>query len=143
MNGVEEIQEELLCAEEQKEIAQLLERKLIRPCMENEPLSEAQKYRYFDRTYIAFVHWAITGKCNYRCKHCFMYAPQAKFPEPTMEECRTIIRGMQDAGVRSIALTGGEPLVRSDFWSWWMRLLHMESKSKESIRMVPWSRTVF
>lgn len=115
MNGVEEIAEETLDGREKEILERLLSRKIVRPCTQDEPLSPEQKYRYFDRTYIAFVHWAITGKCNYRCKHCYMYAPEAKFPEPSMEECRAIIESMQDAGVRSVGLTGGEPLIRRDF----------------------------
>lgn len=115
MNGVEDIQEDQLNLTDRNFLHQLLEWKVIRPCISDEPLSEEQKYHYYDRSYIAYVHWAITGKCNYRCKHCYMYSPLARFPEPSFEECCRIIQSMQDAGVRSLALTGGEPLVRTDF----------------------------
>lgn len=115
MDGVEDLAEDDLTPRQKEIIQRLLSEKLIRSCDRNEPLAPEQKYRFFNRTYIAYVHWAITGKCNYRCKHCYMYAPEARFPEPTMDQCRKIIRSMKDAGVRSIALTGGEPLVRGDF----------------------------
>ena len=115
MNGMEELKEDNLSEQDNKIIQKLLEQKIIRKCLKEEPLAQEQKYHYYDRTYISFVHWAVTGKCNYRCKHCYMYAPQAKFPEPSLEECRKVICEMRDAGVRSIALTGGEPLVRRDF----------------------------
>ena len=32
------------------------------------------------------VLWTITGKCNFRCRHCFMSAPHAAEGEPTFEE---------------------------------------------------------
>lgn len=115
MDGMEDIHEENLSEREREIINHLISRKIIRSCAEDDPISPLQKYHYIDRTYIAYVHWAITGKCNYRCKHCYMYAPQAKFPEASKDECRRIIQSLQDAGVRHIALTGGEPLVRSDF----------------------------
>lgn len=115
MNGRDKFCENDLTEQDKEFIKRLLDRNIIYECSKEEPLLPEQEYHYYNRTYIAYVHWAITGKCNYRCRHCYMYAPKAKFPEPSMEECRKIISGMQDAGVRAVALTGGEPLVRSDF----------------------------
>jgi hypothetical protein len=62
------------------------------------------------------VHWSITGKCNYRCKHCFMSAPHAVQGEPSFEDCVRMLDSFQRCGIRAIHLTGGEPLVRRDFW---------------------------
>lgn len=114
-DGTENISEALLSESEKELLNRFLEKGIIRKCDHSEPLSPEQKYHYYDRTFISYVHWAVTGKCNYRCKHCYMYSPLARFPEPDMDDCRRIIQGMQDAGVRSVALTGGEPLVRQDF----------------------------
>ena len=115
MNGTEDLPTERMTPQDRELVSRLTEKNIIRACAAPEPLSPEQKFHYYDRTFIAYAHWAVTGRCNYRCKHCYMYAPQARFPEPSFEDCRTVIRSMQDAGVRSVALTGGEPLVRSDF----------------------------
>ena len=48
-----------------------------------------QRYRFYDARCKQMVQWSITGKCNYRCRHCFMSAPHA---------------------------AQGEPMVRADFW---------------------------
>lgn len=62
------------------------------------------------------VQWSITGKCNFKCKHCFQSAPHAQFGEPTLEQCLEIIRQMKEAGILSVGITGGEPLIRKDFF---------------------------
>ena len=80
------------------------------------PLNPDQEYRVYDNRFIRTIHWSITGKCNYRCKHCYMSAPQAKLGELPHETIMDIIQQMADCGVINVTLTGGEPLVRSDFW---------------------------
>lgn len=71
--------------------------------------------KYHSR-YFTIAGWAITGKCNMKCKHCFLSAPDAKFGELTTEQCISIIHGMADAGIHTVALVGGEPLIRKDFF---------------------------
>lgn len=115
MDGLREFQEEQMTPAERELILRFQKEGLIRACPRPEPLEAEQKYRYYDNPYVAYAHWAITGKCNYRCRHCYMYAPQARFPEPDMETCRTMIRQMSRVGIHAVGLTGGEPLVRGDF----------------------------
>lgn len=79
------------------------------------PLTERQQYLKYPNRYLHAVHWAVTGKCNCRCKHCYMSAPTGKIPEYSHEKCLEIIDQMEGAGIRSVALTGGEALVRRDF----------------------------
>ena len=64
---------------------------------------------------LRLVHWAITGRCNYRCRHCFMSAPEAQFGELSYEQILRIVQELADCGVEIVSLTGGEPLVRRDF----------------------------
>ena len=80
------------------------------------PLSTEQRYKKYSNRYLYSVHWAITGNCNCRCKHCYMSASTTKIGEPSLDECFSIIRQMKDAGVRTVSLTGGEALVRRDFF---------------------------
>lgn len=81
----------------------------------DEPL-KIQEYRLHKNRYIGTVHWSVTGKCNYRCKHCYMSAPEAKLGELSHDTCMDLIDQMADCGVQNVSLTGGEPLVRKDFY---------------------------
>lgn len=62
------------------------------------------------------VKWSITGRCNLKCRHCYISAPFAKYGELTHVQCLDIISQLAECGVSRISLTGGEPFVRSDFW---------------------------
>jgi cyclic pyranopterin phosphate synthase len=64
---------------------------------------------------IDYLRVSVTDKCNLRCTYCM---PEAGLPwrkrDETLryEEIATIVRAAAAVGVRSIRLTGGEPLVR-------------------------------
>lgn len=45
-----------------------------------------------------------------------MSAPHAEYGEPTWDELMTMLDAFQRCGIKVISLTGGEPLIRSDFW---------------------------
>ncbi len=91
------------------------EQKAVVPDTEGEGLSPAQEYVVYSCKFIGLAHWSITGKCNMRCRHCFMSAPQAKYGELSHEKCMDIIGQLAQAGIGAVNLTGGEPLVREDF----------------------------
>lgn len=57
------------------------------------------------------IQWAVTGLCNYRCRHCFVGNAAEELPLSGLE---TLIDRMAEAGVREVILTGGEPLMRPD-----------------------------
>lgn len=88
----------------------------IRPAEEGERLHPGQKYRFFPARFKQGVQWSITGRCNYRCKHCFMSAPHGAQGEPTWEQLMTMLDAFARCGIKSVNLTGGEPMVRRDFW---------------------------
>ena len=79
-------------------------------------LQPDQYYRFYDVRYFQNVLWSITGKCNYKCRHCYLEAPDAAFGEITTEEAFRIIDQMAACGICRVELTGGEPLIRIDFW---------------------------
>lgn len=79
-------------------------------------LEPDQDYHCYVNRYLRQVHWSLTGHCNYRCRHCYMSAPHAVLPQPTTEECLAIADQIADCGVMRVSLTGGEPLVRGDFF---------------------------
>jgi len=78
-------------------------------------LEPGQEYLEYPNRFIRQVHWSVTGRCNFRCRHCYMSAPHAVLPQPTLGECLGTIDQMAACGVQLVSLTGGEPLVRGDF----------------------------
>lgn len=63
------------------------------------------------------VVWDFTKQCNLRCKHCYENAgPLAAKDELTTEEAKAVIDQLADIGVVAIAFSGGEPLIRKDFF---------------------------
>jgi cyclic pyranopterin phosphate synthase len=66
---------------------------------------------------ITYLRISVTDRCNLRCVYCMPEAGLAWIPKPeilTFEEIATIVEAGASIGVRSIRLTGGEPLVRRD-----------------------------
>ena len=70
----------------------------------------------FKRT-IDYLRISVTDKCNLRCVYCM---PEAGLPWLqraeilSYEEISEIVRAAASVGVRSVRLTGGEPLLRRD-----------------------------
>ena len=81
-----------------------------------EELKEEQKYHFYETAYMTSFLWSITGKCNYKCRHCLLSAPTHEQVQLNMEDCKHIIEELATSGISAIDISGGEPLVRSDFW---------------------------
>ena len=109
-------QNELFDDEQRKILEELLSEGYIEEKNTPSPLEDVQKYKFYDNRFMYSAHWSITGKCNCKCRHCYMSAPQHKVEEFTYKQCLDIISQMEQCGVQKITLTGGEPLVRNDFW---------------------------
>jgi radical SAM protein with 4Fe4S-binding SPASM domain len=62
------------------------------------------------------VVWDFTHVCNLKCKHCYQRADKPLPDELTTGEARDLIRELADADVVAIAFSGGEPLLRPDFF---------------------------
>ena len=66
---------------------------------------------------ITYLRVSVTDRCNLRCVYCMPEAGLPWIPKPEIlsyEEIATIVRAAAGIGVRSIRLTGGEPLIRRD-----------------------------
>ena len=88
----------------------------IRPAGPDDRLLSAQSYRFYPVRFKENVHWSVTGRYNYKCRHCFMPAPHGAQGEPTWDQLMTMLDAFARCGIRSVSLTGGEPMVRRDFW---------------------------
>ncbi len=63
------------------------------------------------------IIWNITNRCNLLCDHCYMAADGQKKPEQLSdEEAMALVEQMGEAGVPLLFMSGGEPMVRSNFW---------------------------
>ena len=89
---------------------------LIRRCVPEARLRPEQDYRFHRARFKELVQWSITGFCNYRCKHCFMSAGEGLQGAPSWDELMVMLDAFDRCGIRGLSLTGGEPLVREDFW---------------------------
>jgi cyclic pyranopterin phosphate synthase len=66
---------------------------------------------------ITYLRISVTDRCNLRCVYCMPEAGLPWIPKPDIlsyEEIAEIVRSAASVGVRSVRLTGGEPLVRRD-----------------------------
>jgi len=62
------------------------------------------------------VVWNFTHACNLSCRHCYQDAGGFASDELTTEEAKRTIDEFHESGVVAIAFSGGEPLVRPDFF---------------------------
>jgi len=62
------------------------------------------------------VVWNYTDACNLRCKHCYQRAGKMSKDELSLDERLDIIDQLADNDVVAIAFSGGEALLRDDFW---------------------------
>ena len=88
---------------------------VIHPCEPGETIDPIQEYHQYPARYIRTAHWSVTGRCNYRCRHCYMSAPYAKYGELSHDTIMHMIDELAECGVMNVSLTGGEALVRDDF----------------------------
>lgn len=61
--------------------------------------------------------WNITNRCNLLCNHCYMAADQHDLPDQLDDaEAMEFVDRMEEAGVPVVFLSGGEPMMRPNFW---------------------------
>src|ERR1700760_2290774 len=58
------------------------------------------------------VHIDLTWRCNERCIHCYLDHEDAA--ELTLDELRTLLDSLAEAGVFFLTLSGGEIFLRKD-----------------------------
>jgi len=65
------------------------------------------------------VFWNITSRCNLSCTHCYLRSGPGRLREDelTTDEATALIDDLAGAGVPLLLFSGGEPLVREDFWT--------------------------
>ena len=122
-DGETELSNDWLDENIRQELKQLTEDSLIEVSSSASPLRPEQYYKYYHNRYVERVFWSVTGRCNFRCRHCYMDAPDAALGELSTEEAFDLIDQMAECGVQNVDITGGEPFVRKDFWQLVDRIL--------------------
>ena len=65
-------------------------------------------------------NFELTARCNFRCPMCYVHMTQEQIDatgrELTAEQWLSIARAARDKGMIFALLTGGEPLLRKDFF---------------------------
>lgn len=72
------------------------------------------------------VGWELTLACNLRCRHCASSAGRPREGELTLEEALGLCDQLPALAVQEVDFTGGEPLVREDWWRIAGRLRELE-----------------
>lgn len=102
--------------EETQLLLELESHGFIHKAGQNEHWSEWSQPKSYENRYFPKVNWAITGKCNFNCRHCFMAADNAPMMgEFSWEECLRFLDECEYCGIQSITLTGGEPMLHPRF----------------------------
>ena len=98
------------------QIAQLVSGGYVDVAHDGATVADEQRYLRHPNRYVPSVHWSLTGRCNYRCRHCYMFAPHGRLGELSHASLMEIARQIGECGIPAASLTGGEPLIRSDFF---------------------------
>ena len=115
-DGRHEIHEDELTDRQKKLLKDLVDRKIAVPSDGTRRLEPWQEYKSYPTMYKKQVQWSVKGRCNYRCRHCFMSAPDYRGEDLTLGQCLHILDEMSACGIRAVDLTGGEPLVSPHFF---------------------------
>lgn len=81
----------------------------------SESESKAQEAKRLGRP--SSMIWNITNRCNLLCTHCYMSADGRTKPDQLSDQqSYDMIDSMHEAGVPVVFLSGGEPMMRPNFW---------------------------
>jgi len=102
----------LMGAPLRSEVTALLPR-LLRRMEEGESVrAAAREERGMHVPSVMFL--AITGRCNFRCRHC--YTRQYAAEHMSLPLARSILAQARELGVSLFVISGGEPLLHRDFF---------------------------
>jgi len=86
-------------------------------------LTADQKFHSTRANTVQNLHWSITGRCNLKCRHCYIDAPDSLYGELSTSQIDTILEQLSDANIMALSITGGEPLIRKDFFEFYQKIL--------------------
>jgi radical SAM protein with 4Fe4S-binding SPASM domain len=78
------------------------------------------------------VIWRITDRCDMSCAHCGSHDTADKEEALDTEAMLAIAKKIADAGVQSVVLSGGEPLLRND----WRKIAEALAENEVGVSLV-------
>ena len=98
------------------ELAAFQERGWIEKCNPSDSIRGDQRPVTYDVAHFRSVNIAITGRCNYNCRHCFMAKDDGvNRNEFSLEQLEEMLDAFVRCGITRISLTGGEPFLHKEF----------------------------
>jgi Fe-coproporphyrin III synthase len=85
-------------------------------CSLAEGIDACQQFRAANNPYVRSIHWAITGRCDLKCRHCYMESPDGRYKDLRLSDIFQIIEQFVAANVHQVEITGGEPFLRDDLF---------------------------
>lgn len=104
----------------------LIEDEIAVICSKGDSIEESQCFHKAENPFIRAVHWCVTGRCNLKCRHCYLEAPSGKYGELSFEDIAAIIDQFNRANVSIVAISGGEPFYRPDI----LEIIELLTKKK-------------
>ena len=92
----------------------LIAQGIAEECQEGDAIEPWQRYRKADNPRLTGIHWCVTGRCDLKCRHCYMEAPSGRYGQLPFEAMAGLVEQFERANVLEVSLTGGEPFLRPD-----------------------------
>jgi radical SAM protein with 4Fe4S-binding SPASM domain len=84
-------------------------------CVKKCPQGVIKGKRISDKEIIRDIRLQVTRGCNFTCPWCFSDAAKPLANELSLKEILPVVDQLVSCGLRTMTLTGGEPLLRKDF----------------------------
>lgn len=95
-------------------LQQFLGQGIAEECRQGDKPVPVQEYRLAEQTLIRGIQWAVTGRCNLNCRHCYMEAPSGQPGQISWTDVLSLLDKFEQANIIEVSLTGGEPFIRKD-----------------------------
>jgi radical SAM protein with 4Fe4S-binding SPASM domain len=92
----------------------LIQEGIAEECRSGDGTQPHQRFREADNPRLTEVHWCVTGRCNLKCRHCYMESTSGRYGELPFSEMARLVDQFVQANVLQVSLTGGEPFIRKD-----------------------------
>jgi DNA gyrase subunit B len=84
-------------------------------CSKRCPVGAIQTNEGSNNVSIRDIRFQVTGECNFNCPWCFANAGKSLLSELSYSEVIKMVDELISCGLKTMTLTGGEPLLRKDF----------------------------
>ena len=72
MDGKHDVNEDELSQKHKDLLQHLIDTKIVKQADGETFIEPYQEYKAYPAMYKRSVTWSITGRCNFKCRHCFM-----------------------------------------------------------------------